>query len=371
MGRWAQVYFTNAPEKREEAVLELLRELEARKSEYIPPESQAIPSPQPRSVGTVDSGLGEQVRCRTCGHDNPSKHQFCGMCGSQLAATAPEQVKGKSFDGAGAEKELAEDPELGQADADFGASIDEETAGSPDEPCDAPYDLSLYRSLRPEEPGEDLDYDDSPSFRYRYYIGALLAILILVLGYLAWRGAQANPRAQGTPPPPPPAATQSAAPASSTAPASAPARPLHGVEAQSALLGTKTGEPSTAKSAEIPKPVKATAALGHTLPSTVRPGAASNNGHKGSAGNGAEEYAAAERYLNSEPRDSAQAAKWLWKAMAKHNGPAALALADLYLKGDGVAKNCDQARVLLDSAARRDLAGAGERLRNLQAFGCQ
>jgi TPR repeat protein len=105
------------------------------------------------------------------------------------------------------------------------------------------------------------------------------------------------------------------------------------------------------------------------LPSTAAP--ASNNGHGNSAGSGAEEYARAERYLNSEPRDGAQAAKWLWKAMAKHNGPAALALADLYLKGEGVSKNCDQARVLLDSAARRDMAGAGERLRNLQAFGCQ
>jgi TPR repeat protein len=41
------------------------------------------------------------------------------------------------------------------------------------------------------------------------------------------------------------------------------------------------------------------------------------------------------------------------------------------LKGDGVSKNCDQARVLLDSAARQGMAGAGERLRNLQAFGCQ
>ena len=155
MGRWAQVYFTSAPEKREEAVLELLRELEARKSENISPESQAVPSPQPTPVARVDAGQREQVRCRTCGHDNPSKHQFCGMCGSQLAATAPEQVKGKTFDGDGAEKEVAEDPELGQADADFGASIDEETAGCPDEPRYAPYDLSLFRSLRPEEPGED------------------------------------------------------------------------------------------------------------------------------------------------------------------------------------------------------------------------
>jgi TPR repeat protein len=82
----------------------------------------------------------------------------------------------------------------------------------------------------------------------------------------------------------------------------------------------------------------------------------------------------AERYLTSkrgQARDSAQAAQWLWKAIAKHNGPATLQLADLYLKGDGVPKNCEQARVLLDSAALRGMKGAGERLRNLQAFGCQ
>jgi hypothetical protein len=368
MGRWAEVYFTSAPEKREEAVLELLRELEARKSESIPPESEAAPCPQPMPVGTVDAGQGEPVRCQTCGHDNPSKHQFCGMCGSQLG-------KGKTSDGDGAEKELGEDPDLEQAEPDFGQpiDIDEETVASPEEPRDPPYDLSLFRSLRAEEPGEDLDYDDSPSFRYRYYIGALLAILILVLGYLAWRGGQASQRAQGTPPPPPIAAAQSAVPASSTAPASALATRPHAVEAESGPRGTKRAEPTMPKPAEIPKPVKATASAERTLPSSAppTPRAASNHGQAGSAGNGAEEYAAAERYLNSEPRDSAEAAKWLWKAMAKHNGPAALALAELYLKGDGVSKNCDQARVLLDSAARRDMAGAGKRLRNLQAFGCQ
>lgn len=79
----------------------------------------------------------------------------------------------------------------------------------------------------------------------------------------------------------------------------------------------------------------------------------------------------AQRYLTGQPRDSAEAAKLLWKAMGKHNGPAMVALADLYLKGDGVSKNCDQARVLLDSAAQRGVAGAGQRLRSLQAFGCQ
>jgi len=36
-----------------------------------------------------------------------------------------------------------------------------------------------------------------------------------------------------------------------------------------------------------------------------------------------------------------------------------------------VGKNCDQARVLLDAAARKGVKEAGERLRHLPAFGCQ
>jgi hypothetical protein len=351
MGRWAEVYFTSAPEKREEAVLELLRELEARRSDNIPPET-ASSARLEKPAGTVDGGEGDQRRCPTCGHDNPSKHQFCGMCGSQLDGTPGDELSATEMaDRVGAEEELAESP---------AEPIDEEAVAL----REAPSDLPLFQSLMAADPSADFDYDGSPSVRYRYYIGAVLGILILVLGYLAWRGAQSSPSAQATPPPPPSAATESAAPASSTAPVS---------PAPAAHAATNTAAPTAPKSPEIPKPVKATGAAEHTLPSSAAPPprAASNNRHETSAGNGAEEYATAERYLNSQPRDSAQAAKWLWKAMAKHNGPAALALADLYLKGEGVSKNCDQARVLLDSAARRDMAGAGERLRNLPAFGCQ
>jgi TPR repeat protein len=82
----------------------------------------------------------------------------------------------------------------------------------------------------------------------------------------------------------------------------------------------------------------------------------------------------AEKYLNGTsgaPRDSREAAQWLWKAVRKQNLAATMALSDLYLRGDGVTKSCDQARLLLDAAARKGSAGAGERLRNLQAFGCQ
>jgi TPR repeat protein len=61
----------------------------------------------------------------------------------------------------------------------------------------------------------------------------------------------------------------------------------------------------------------------------------------------------------------------LWKAVSKQNLAASLLLSDLYLRGDGVPKSCDQARLLLNAAARKGEAAANERLHNLQSFGCQ
>jgi TPR repeat protein len=89
---------------------------------------------------------------------------------------------------------------------------------------------------------------------------------------------------------------------------------------------------------------------------------------------GAVELAMAEKYLNGDAdgsRNAFGAVPWLWKAVGKGNVQAAMTLSDLYLRGDGVAKNCDQARVLLDSAARKGEKAAADRLRNLQSFGCR
>lgn len=89
---------------------------------------------------------------------------------------------------------------------------------------------------------------------------------------------------------------------------------------------------------------------------------------------GSEELANAEKYLNAGPgmtRDTQEGARWLWKAVAKQNLTATFLLSDLYLRGDGVPKSCDQARLLLDAAARKGVTAAAERLRHLQAFGCQ
>lgn len=69
--------------------------------------------------------------------------------------------------------------------------------------------------------------------------------------------------------------------------------------------------------------------------------------------------------------DQAEAARLLWTAVEKGNSNAEVALAELYRLGQGVAQNCDQARVLLNAAARK---GNPEGTRHLQLFeqsGCE
>jgi hypothetical protein len=60
--------------------------------------------------------------------------------------------------------------------------------------------------------------------------------------------------------------------------------------------------------------------------------------------------------------DSAAASAWLWKSVAKGNPEAPVKLANMYIKGDGVPQNCEQALVLLRSAAAKENAAANSRL---------
>jgi hypothetical protein len=69
--------------------------------------------------------------------------------------------------------------------------------------------------------------------------------------------------------------------------------------------------------------------------------------------------------------DQAEAARLFWTSVEKGNSNAEVALAELYRLGQGVAQNCDQARVLLNAAARK---GNPEATRHLQLFeqsGCE
>ncbi len=115
MGRWAQVYFTSPPEKREQAVQELLRELEAEnsmraKTGVAAPSSDTSSSAAPSSFASssVAESASEPaiphasqvsevqptlVRCHACGRKNPSSQRFCGLCGTRLGEEAASRLQ--------------------------------------------------------------------------------------------------------------------------------------------------------------------------------------------------------------------------------------------------------------------------------------
>jgi hypothetical protein len=69
-------------------------------------------------------------------------------------------------------------------------------------------------------------------------------------------------------------------------------------------------------------------------------------------------------------RDSSKAVRLLWAAVANDNSTAAVVLADLYLRGDGVAKSCEQGRVLLTVASKSGDVQGREKLKDLNTNGC-
>ena len=86
LGRWAKVYYTTPPEKRDQAVLELVRELEG----------GAVPIPETEPSTSVEAEIAQTFTPAPL--DNPlgpitavPEQRFCGHCGSPLKKNAPGQ----------------------------------------------------------------------------------------------------------------------------------------------------------------------------------------------------------------------------------------------------------------------------------------
>jgi ribosomal protein L37E len=397
MGRWAEVYFTSPPERREQAVSELLRELEVERSGQDEESNRALDSESVRTPVKASA----HIRCDACGRENSVSNKYCGMCGAGLGEARPYSIVGDNYSRTafgGQEYSPHARTEEGSAEEQVGisarerhreqAQYDEENR---DESYPVPHEfghalpgnrLSLFQAPADTPSGEDesVDWADEPeaSPSYRYHIGAVLAVIILVLGYMAWRGTQASQNSHEVSAPPPAAASDTA-PAATATPAPSTQAAKTTAEEPSQPPAPDASEHTSAPEGVQKSPPEAKSphhqvAKSAPAPAVPSPDAATAPQTQPAAGNGGEELAIAERYLNGavgQKRDTAEAARWLWKSVAKHNGQATVLLSDLYLKGEGVSKNCDQARVLLDSAARKGAAGAGERLRNLPAFGCQ
>jgi hypothetical protein len=102
-------------------------------------------------------------------------------------------------------------------------------------------------------------------------------------------------------------------------------------------------------------------------------GSAPSNPSGTATDDGQQEYQQAEQILRNGSREAElpEAVRVLWVAVEKGNADAEVALAELYRQGKGVARNCDQARVLLSAAARKGSAEARKHLEELVREGCE
>jgi hypothetical protein len=141
----------------------------------------------------------------------------------------------------------------------------------------------------------------------------------------------------------------------------------------------------------VPLPANSTAPTTHPVQHSTPQTDTSNTGSpeppsaKGSTGQGAapavgsgpdlgqSEYEHAMQLLRGKrtggPADP-EALRFLWIAVEKGNGNAELQLADMYWHGHGVMQNCDQAHILLTTAARKGGAEAQRRLQEFEKAGC-
>jgi len=372
MGRWAEVYFTSPPERREQAVAELIRELE---NDSLPTaasdqanNNKSVTAPETAEAAESSSYAVELLRsCSACGHKNSAEQKFCGMCGAPVQVSpeshAPHLKETAPVSGA-RWSEPQHSPKSGSGQYATEPGVSSSGAfGSYDAEGD-----SMWLPAEGDLPSFAIEPEPVP-YRYRLYVGVTLAILLSLLIYMSWRGTKAissNSSPQSVPSkvmPPAPVASVPAAPAPVQQPRATPSGPSGG-DAQASPVASENPPEAT--------PQKEQGAEAQPASSVVT-GAASST-PIASEHSGTEDLTTAEYYLSGahgRTRDSKEAALWLWKAVGKGNPTATLVLSDLYLRGDGVPKSCDQARLLLDAAARKGARAAGERLRNLQAFGCQ
>ena len=325
LGRWAQVYFSNPPGKRERAVSTLLEEIRRETSG-----GQSVRPYFARANGF------QEVVCSTCLHKNTLRYNFCGRCGAALNPVPSGKNTNTTFDTIPVEESAA------RSERDVQWLRD--------------------KSLRITDAAEGRGWRG-----WQYAVGGLV-LALAGFAYLQWA-----PRPD----------TRMASSGAKIAPqASVPEKSLP-VESSSSKIrrpsetispNTKPSEaPKTSAAEETHDPGAVPAGLQSAaqksrlldvaLPSPVNAGGES----------GVPDLRLAQRYLGGSmgARDSSEAAKLLWKAVRRQNDAAAVLLYDLYMRGDGVPRSCDQARLLLVAAAKRGARQATQQLRSLEFRGCR
>ena len=324
LSRWAQVYFSNPPGKREQAISQLLQEI---RKETV----ESLKAGAARE-SVVPSAELLEIECSTCLRRNPPGNKFCGRCGEPLDPAPSTSTNQSNVASTGI------------------------AAASPPAQSDTDVDWLRDRSL-----GSLQASDAPPSHKWKYLAG-VVAIVLAGLVYMQWAPRLKTGVASST---------KAAAPAS-------PANPLEVSDRASSTAAPEAIRPDS-KSPDLRRGLAAgeahdlqTASRGVQPASRKSSMLAAPRSPQSAAGSGDPDLRLAERYLSGGmgARDSSEAAKLLWKAVGKENPTAAVLLSDLYLRGDGVPKSCDQARLLLVAAAKRGASQAAEQLRGLESHGC-
>jgi hypothetical protein len=187
-------------------------------------------------------------------------------------------------------------------------------------------------------------------------------------------GAPASPTGTPTVPGDPLAASTGTPPS----PIGTPSIPSDPLAAASDVPPVSNGAPSVASSG-LRNPSRTDVASKSAVQSAVQRAAAEGRGNfapdqhaEPALDGGKAELAEAMAYLNAPhgKRDSVSAVRLLWSAVANGNSAAEVTLSELYIFGDGVAKSCEQGRVLLQAATRAGSVVAKVKLDQLNVNGC-
>jgi hypothetical protein len=134
-----------------------------------------------------------------------------------------------------------------------------------------------------------------------------------------------------------------------------------------------TFEPTPASTPSVPSPIPETEAneiFDHSDPAestqTTHGGVNSTDSRLADPQNSRQHFADA--HLR---RDRSALARQLWSAVGAGDNSAEVALAQLYVTGDGVPRNCEQARVLLSAASKNGNIEALQQLRKLKNSACR
>lgn len=362
-----------APEEDELHVLDLLQKLETESNNGAAPVYETR-TQQPTKWAQWDP----EVTCAACNYLNAADQRFCGYCGAAL------QVR----DLPRADRARLSQPPLRRSQP----TRPQPTPPQPTRPqpsassfdrkpaAKAASGFSPASAQAREKQDTDLEFlryktlgASAPSRAWKVPVAIVVFAIAGVVGYRMYNGLSILPR-QATP-----VSRPGLSAANVQTPGGKPSLPsTSGANGSQLAPATAALEPSKPEISAA-KPKTSTALRGEiraaVTPATQRsrenPAAGTGSNAAAGAIGGEAELAQAERYLSPSSRDSAEAAKWLWKSVGKENPAAVLLLSDLYAKGDGVPKSCDQARLLLMVAARKGQAAASSRLRSFNTGACQ